>query len=128
MKNRTNSKSYRKWRIKVIRKQKRCISCYSIRNRTAHHVYDYSSYPKYRFRLWNGVCLCSVCHYLLHVELNNGYKNPTDFNLLIRLLNLVEIERDKFKLKRLRIITTGKVLRYAIKNKLINKEDRLKLK
>ena len=31
-------------------------------NLVSHHLYNWSSYPEYRYEIWNGVCLCSECH------------------------------------------------------------------
>lgn len=68
-----DSKSYRRWRIKVIRRDKRCVICGSMKRRAAHHLNHATFFPKERYHMRNGVCLCGDCHEQFH----NNYKRST---------------------------------------------------
>ena len=43
------TREYRIWRAKVIRRDKRCVICGSIKNRQAHHLNHGSYFPDERF-------------------------------------------------------------------------------
>lgn len=73
MSNWRQSREYRIWRAGVIRRDKRCKICDSIKNRHAHHIDHATYFPEKRFRLDNGVCLCQYCHSQFH----NNFKNST---------------------------------------------------
>lgn len=45
-----------------------CQRCGQIRGKIqAHHLYDYTSYPEYRYDINNGVTLCKSCHDEFHI-------------------------------------------------------------
>jgi len=67
-KNWRNTKDYRLWRAKVIRRDKRCKICGAIKNRVAHHINHASYFPDERFDVNNGVCLCKDCHTNFHTN------------------------------------------------------------
>ena len=68
------SKEYRIWRIKVIRRDKRCVICGSIKNRVAHHLNHASYFPEQRYDVENGVCLCRDCHIQFHCNFKRSFK------------------------------------------------------
>ena len=85
-----NSKEYRKWRAKVIRRDKRCVICGSIKNRQAHHLNHATYFKNQRFDVNNGVTLCKSCHMQFH----NNFKKSTrekctkeDFSNFQQLIN-----------------------------------------
>ena len=51
------AREYRLWRIAVIRKDKRCVVCGSIKHRQAHHLNNGSYFKEERFDVDNGVVL-----------------------------------------------------------------------
>ena len=56
------TRSYRLWRVKVIRRDKVCQTCGSRLNRHAHHLNSGSYFKEERFDTENGICLCRNCH------------------------------------------------------------------
>ena len=88
-----NSREYRKWRIQVIRRDKRCIICGSLKNRQAHHLNHATYYPAERFDVENGVTLCKSCHMQFH----NNFKKSTrqkctkeDFENFVKLVEYIK--------------------------------------
>lgn len=78
-----NSREYRIWRAKVIRRDKRCQICNSIKNRVAHHLYDVKHYPEKEYDVNNGVCLCKDCHIQFHTNFKRSFREsctPYDFD------------------------------------------------
>ena len=69
-----NTRDYRVWRAKVIRRDKRCVVCGSIKHRQAHHLNSGSYFPDERYDIKNGVCLCSECHMNFHNNFKNSYR------------------------------------------------------
>ena len=83
MKNWRNSRKYRIWRAKVIRRDKRCIICGSIKHRHAHHLNHATYYLDQRYNPDNGVCLCKNCHTQFHTNFKNSFREKCtkkDFN------------------------------------------------
>jgi len=74
MANWRNSREYRIWRAKVIRRDKRCVICGSIKNREAHHLNHASYFPDQRFDPDNGVCLCKECHTQFHCNFKRSFR------------------------------------------------------
>jgi len=68
------TREYRVWRAKVIRRDKRCVICGSIKHRQAHHMNSGSYFPDERYDTKNGVCLCSKCHMNFHNNFKNSYR------------------------------------------------------
>lgn len=65
---RRNTYDYRKWRSKVIERDKVCQMCGSNKNLEAHHIKPFSKYPDLRLCLENGITLCRKCHRKYHAE------------------------------------------------------------
>jgi hypothetical protein len=63
-----NSYQYRDWRRSVyIRDNFTCVFCEITGGRlVAHHVKEFSLYPKLRFDISNGITLCVECHKFIH--------------------------------------------------------------
>ena len=72
MSNWRQTREYRLWRVRVIRRDKVCQICGERKMRHAHHVNHASYFPNMRFDIQNGVCLCVKCHSQYH---NNFHRN-----------------------------------------------------
>ena len=69
-----NSREYRVWRVKVIRRDKRCVICNSLQKREAHHLNHASYFIDERFDESNGVCLCKNCHTQFHTNFKRSFR------------------------------------------------------
>ena len=71
-----NSKEYRIWRARVIRRDKVCQTpgCGSNQNRIAHHMNSGSYFKEERYDLNNGVTLCGKCHINFHNNYKRSYR------------------------------------------------------
>jgi len=68
------SREYRIWRARVIRRDKACLICGAIKNRHAHHLNHASYFPDQRFDEANGICLCGNCHKIFHTSFKRSYR------------------------------------------------------
>ena len=87
-----NTRDYRLWRAKVIRRDKRCVICDSLRYRQAHHLEDGSHNPDLRFVVSNGITLCRKCHTVFHTDYKKSFRYKTtkdDFDNFLRIVNYV---------------------------------------
>ncbi|RMD45420.1 MAG: HNH endonuclease [Aquificota bacterium] len=90
MKTWRQTKEYRLWRIKIIRRDKRCKICGSIKSRQAHHLNSGSFFPNERFLLENGICLCKDCHSQFHNNYKKSFREKCtkyDFDNFFQLVN-----------------------------------------
>ena len=78
-----HTRTYRKWRAGVIRRDKVCQVCDERKGRHAHHINHASYFKEQRYLLENGVCLCATCHSQFH----NNFKRNTR----------MKCDRDDFK-------------------------------
>ena len=90
-----DSREYRIWRAKVIRRDKRCVICNALKNRQAHHIYHATYYPEFRFDVNNGVCLCRECHTNFHTNFKRSFRQKCDLKDWHNFLAL----KDYFKIK-----------------------------
>ena len=81
-----NSREYRAWRAAVIRRDKVCQCCGSIKDRHAHHKKHATYFVELRFVPENGVTLCGGCHSVLHNKLAGGYRMKCGDEHFTRLL------------------------------------------
>lgn len=60
-----NSRKYKKWRDKVFKRDDwTCQECSKESgNFQVHHIKPFSTHPKLRFNMSNGITLCKKCHY-----------------------------------------------------------------
>jgi len=72
-----NTRDYRIWRVKVIRRDKVCQVCKSRQNRHAHHIESAAYSKELRFVPSNGICLCRDCHTQYHTNFNRSYRVKT---------------------------------------------------
>jgi len=75
-----NSRDYRIWRVKVIRRDKRCRICGEIRDRQAHHINHATYFPQLRFEVENGVTLCKRCHIQFHSNYKRSSRQKCDLS------------------------------------------------
>ena len=68
------SRDYRIWRARVIRRDKVCQLCGSIKERQAHHLNHATYFPEQRFAPDNGICLCTECHKIFHTSFKRSYR------------------------------------------------------
>jgi len=90
-----NSREYRMWRAKVIRRDKRCQLCNSIKGRQAHHLNSASYFPDERFIEDNGICLCKSCHSMFHVSYKKSYRQKCTKADFANFLELLQKLQDK---------------------------------
>lgn len=74
MKNWRQTRAYRLWRVKVIRRDKVCQLCGSIKHRQSHHLDCASYFPKKRYDIENGICLCKDCHMQFHTNYKRSFR------------------------------------------------------
>jgi 5-methylcytosine-specific restriction endonuclease McrA len=85
-----NSREYRIWRATVIRRDKRCVICGSIKERHAHHLNHATYFPEERFNPDNGVTICGGDHRDFHYRLMKGSRKKctkSDFTRYVTLAN-----------------------------------------
>lgn len=80
------TKEYRVWRVSVIRRDKVCQCCGSMKSRHAHHIKHATYYQKLRYDVDNGITLCAKCHSVLHNKIAGGYRVKCEAKHLDRLL------------------------------------------
>ena len=93
MKNWRTTKEYRRWKVRVVRRDKRCLICGSIKNRNAHHVNHATYFIDQRFDEDNGICLCRNCHTNFHCNYLRSFRvkcERYDFNNFISLLKYLK--------------------------------------
>ena len=97
MKNWRNSREYRIWRAKVIRRDKRCIISGDIKHREAHHIEDGSHNPTLRFDVDNGITLSRTWHTAYHCGFLKGFRCKCDKISLDRFFKLVALAKGIYK-------------------------------
>jgi predicted restriction endonuclease len=90
------SREYRIWRVKVIRRDKRCVICGSIKDRNAHHLNHATYFPEERFDVDNGVCLCRECHTQFHTNFKRSFREKCTKYDFENFKCLVSYFKDKF--------------------------------
>jgi hypothetical protein len=61
------SSQYNVWRNSVIKRFNNvCVKCGSKQSIHCHHIFSWHDYPKLRFVVDNGICLCRDCHEWVH--------------------------------------------------------------
>ena len=68
------TREYRVWKASVIRRDKRCVVCDSIKNRQAHHKNHASYFKEERYDVENGVTLCHHCHIQYHCNYHRSFR------------------------------------------------------
>jgi len=94
MKSWRRTKAYRRWRVGVIRRDKRCIVCSSIKKREAHHLASVEYHKELRFELDNGVTLCRKCHTQFHCNYKKSFRQKTtadDFENFMELIKYIKL-------------------------------------
>ena len=89
MKDWRKSKEYRIWRKNVIRRDKYCVICGSMKHRHAHHLEDGSRVPELRFDEDNGITLCSDCHTQFHCNYKKSFREKCTMDDFINFTNLI---------------------------------------
>ena len=95
MKSWRQTPEYRRWRIEVVRRDKKCVICGSMYKRSAHHIANGQHHPELRFDVDNGVTLCGGrgCHNALHTMFKPSYRHKTTKKDWLNFLDLVEYIR-----------------------------------
>ena len=71
-----NTKENDQWRKAIYKRDGNvCRACGMRRMLHAHHLFNWSEYPQFRYRLYNGITLCENCHEDFHKLY--GKKNNT---------------------------------------------------
>ena len=97
MKNWRKTKEYRRWKVRVVRRDKRCQVCGSIKKRNAHHINHATYFPEQRFDENNGICLCRDCHTNYHCNYLRSFRakctryNLDNFFSLLRYIKTINI-------------------------------------
>lgn len=87
-----NTKEYRTWRAKVIRRDSRCVICSTLKGRQAHHIDHAMYYPDSRFDPDNGATMCGTCHSKYHNDYHNStrekctHKDFSNFKALVEYI------------------------------------------
>ena len=73
-----STRNYRVWRVKVIRRDKKCTVCGMRKGLQAHHIQNGSHHPGIRYDIANGITLCGRgCHQQLHTNYKKSYRQKT---------------------------------------------------
>ena len=99
-----NSRNYRVWRAKVIRRDKVCQVCGSLQDRHAHHKDDASTHMGSRFAVSNGVVLCGSHHRMFHASYKNSYQEPCTEKEYENFIEMIEALREEFKASAIKLI------------------------
>ena len=66
-----NDSLVRKWKSRVINRDRRCVFCESEEKLEAHHISHWADDPVNRINVDNGITLCVECHAKKHPEISN---------------------------------------------------------
>ena len=66
-----NDSLVRRWRNKVIERDKCCQECGNTYDLHAHHIVNWADDPINRINVDNAITLCRKCHANYHAELSN---------------------------------------------------------
>jgi len=91
-----NSKEYRLWRARVIRRDVKCVICDSLQNRQAHHINSFSYFEELQYKEDNGVCLCRDCHIQFHTNFKNSFREKCTIKDWLNFIKLTEYLKDKY--------------------------------
>jgi hypothetical protein len=84
------TRDYRIWRVAVLRRDKKCVICGSMKGRHAHHIHGATFFPELRFEEDNGVCLCAVCHMNFHCNFKRSYREKCDMDDFLNFETLLD--------------------------------------
>lgn len=91
----SETKEYKDWRKAVFaRDDRRCVLCGKKTSLRAHHLFGWSSYPKLRYIVSNGVTLCDTDHRLFHSIYGRGKNTAQQFyNFRRRYREIIAFEK-----------------------------------
>lgn len=87
------TRAYRIWRVQVLRRDKHCVVCKTIKNRHAHHMNHSMYFKEERFDVDNGVTLCRHCHMVFHTSFKRSYRTKCtkyDFSQYLELIDRMQ--------------------------------------
>jgi len=96
MKSWRKTAEYRKWRAIVIRRDKRCVACNSIKERQAHHINDATHHPDLRFDIDNGITMCKQCHTQFHTNFKKSFRAKCTKYDFDNFMALIKYFKEKF--------------------------------
>lgn len=62
----------KRWRTKILNRDKKCKYCGSTVRLEADHLWSFSIWPELKYKMWNGQTLCRKCH---KATCNYGFRN-----------------------------------------------------
>ena len=85
---RSSDRKYVEWRDFVVNRDMKCMVCGEPKKLRAHHIYSWKHYPELRYKLSNGITLCSSCHIRFHTDYKNSYIEPCTEKDMINFIRL----------------------------------------
>ena len=118
---------YRIWRARVIRRDKRCQVCGSIKHREAHHMNKASYFKDQRFDVNNGICLCHDCHRIFHTSFKRSYRQKCtkeDMKQFFELLTNLKLKHKTDHLNVKNMLRWQHILKQEIEQENQNKKHK----
>jgi len=87
------SQAYRVWAY-MVKKNKRCVVCGTIKNRHAHQKNHADTFPEQRFDEENGVYMCAKCHRQYHCNYHRSFSEACteyDFKNFLSLMKYARV-------------------------------------
>lgn len=78
-----NRPGYHRWKIEVVKRDKKCFVCGAKEFLTAHHIKPYKDNVELRLDINNGVTLCRKCHSMVHDGRLQKQKSDETENILL---------------------------------------------
>jgi len=85
-----NKKKWRMFKKTILKRDNyTCVICGSKKNPQVHHIYDASTYPKYRYKEEYCVTLCKDCHIQYHTNFLRNFRVKSTLYKWKNFLDLV---------------------------------------
>ena len=86
------TREYRTWKVHVVRRDKRCMVCGTMKSRQAHHMNHATYFVNDRFDVDNGITLCHKCHIQYHCNYHRSFRHKCtkyDFQNFLTLFDYI---------------------------------------